>query len=430
MRPPAAAAPPPRRRRLRLAVIVAGIVLVTLATALYQLSRPRQLAALVLDRAGKALGLEITASGAADYRLRGTPQLVVRGLDVREPDATAPLLTAERAYLALPWSTLRDRGRDLSVQRIELDGPRLDLAALQSWLATRPPAGPTRIPHLVDGLSVRRGQLAAAGWRVERVSVELPRLHPLQPVAARVGGRYVAGALRAPFDLQLALTAPAADAGMGLAGAAAPASGSWRLPMWLQLGGRLHNGDDGLGLARLRLGTSARATDGTRQLPFTLGVAGAARYREGGFELHMPGLVLRARPGSGDGMVPDADARGRLLWRDALALELDGRVHAWPAGWPTLPAPLGQSREPLPFTLAYAGPLDLSGASRLHLQRGQTRFDGRFRLPAILAWLDQSQYGQPLPPLQGTLWTPRLEIAGATLEGVEISIADDEDDDT
>jgi hypothetical protein len=33
--------------------------------------------------------------------------------------------------------------------------------------------------------------------------------------------------------------------------------------------------------------------------------------------------------------------------------------------------------------------------------------------------------GSPLPPLRGHLQTPRIDIAGATLEGVEIDFEDD-----
>ena len=104
-------------------------MLAATALGLLWLAQPRNLAPTVLGLAGNALGLEITAEGAADYRLRGTPQLVVRGLSAREPGAAQPLLTAERVLIALPWSTLRARGSDLTATRLELDAPVLDLAA-------------------------------------------------------------------------------------------------------------------------------------------------------------------------------------------------------------------------------------------------------------------------------------------------------------
>jgi len=61
----------------------------------------------------------------------------------------------------------------------------------------------------------------------------------------------------------------------------------------------------------------------------------------------------------------------------------------------------------------------------VRLAAGATRFDGRFRLPRMLAWLDAPPRATPLPPLDGHVSTPRLVIPGATLEGVEIEVRDD-----
>jgi hypothetical protein len=77
----------------------------------------------------------------------------------------------------------------------------------------------------------------------------------------------------------------------------------------------------------------------------------------------------------------------------------------------------------LPFVLHYIGKPDLSEIATLHLERDATIFDGRFRLPDVLAWIDADKLS-PLPPLDGRATTPRLEISGARLEGVEVSIDD------
>ena len=42
-----------------------------------------------------------------------------------------------------------------------------------------------------------------------------------------------------------------------------------------------------------------------------------------------------------------------------------------------------------------------------------------------MAWLNAGSAGSPLPPLAGTLSTPRVEIAGATLEGVEVELGEE-----
>ena len=91
-----------------------------------------------------------------------------------------------------------------------------------------------------------------------------------------------------------------------------------------------------------------------------------------------------------------------------------------------MPPPLGQSASPLPFALGYAGASDLSDIATLQLQRDATHFNGRFRLFEVLDWAGASAKGSPLPPIAGTLGTPRVEISGAVLEGVEVKIEDDD----
>ena len=65
-----------------------------------------------------------------------------------------------------------------------------------------------------------------------------------------------------------------------------------------------------------------------------------------------------------------------------------------------------------------------SDTSHLRLRRDATEFEASFRLPRVLDWLDAAATGTPLPPLDGRLRTPRLDIAGAQLHGVEMEFAD------
>src|SRR5688572_11242506 len=161
------------RRRTRIALAGTGIVVLLLALSLRLFLQPERFTRTVLDRAGQALGLEITASGIGEYRLRGTPRMIVRDLVVREPGAATPLLLAERALLSLPWSTIRARGDLLDATRIELDAPRLDVPALQHWLATRPKRE-TRIPSLTEGLRITGGRIDNNDWRIDGIEVQLP----------------------------------------------------------------------------------------------------------------------------------------------------------------------------------------------------------------------------------------------------------------
>src|SRR5690606_1773355 len=141
-----------RMRRPSTPLLVAGIaLLLLLATAVHLLLQPQRVAGFVLGALGDALGLEITARGSSEYDLRGTPGLVVHDVVARDPGAATPLRRARRVYVSAPWSTVRSRGAQLDITRIELDAPVLDLPALQHWLATRPP-GESRMPTLSDGL--------------------------------------------------------------------------------------------------------------------------------------------------------------------------------------------------------------------------------------------------------------------------------------
>ncbi|KGM57591.1 hypothetical protein N799_05925 [Lysobacter arseniciresistens ZS79] len=397
-----------------------------LALALTWLVQPPRVAGLVLDRTGAALGLEISASGISEYTLRGNPTLVVRDLVARQPGADTPVLRAGRVLLSLPWSTLRSRGAELTVDHVELDAPRLDLAALQRWRESRPPSGEVRIPTLTGGLEVTRGEVLGDGWSVDRIALQLPSLHPDRTVAGRIGGRFRNGDTTVPFDLQAVLTAPSMDAALGASGIATVVTPQWRLPMRTTFSGRLHDGDDALGLDGFRLGADAQRVADGRELPFVFGLAGPVRYRDGRFTVAPLGVALR---GPGQGPVPDLDGLGRFAWDGGLSLGLEGTLAGWPQAWPSLPPPLDRADAPLPFALDYSGPASLSGPARLNLQRGVTAFDARFRLPDVLAWVDRIDTGTPLPPLDGTFSTPRLEIAGATLEGVEIEFSEDPADD-
>ena len=406
------------RRRIVLIVIVVALLL--LALLLRVALQPEHATRLILDQAGKALGLEITAS-SGEYRLRGTPQLVLHDVVAREPGAT-PLLRASRIYLSLPWSTIRARGSDLTVRRIELDAPGFDLPAYQHWIATRPPSA-RRIPTLTDGLRIRDGRIDNDDWAVDGIDADLPSLHPDRPAQARLRARYLDPPLAIPVDLAVALSHPSAMAtgavtGFATRGHITIERGDGRLPATIALSGPLLLGKDDLRITPAHLGLAARYESGKTALPFTLGLHGPLQFDEATWVLAPVGAALH-----GQGPVPTFNARGALALGRRLVLQLDGRIAQWPETWPALPAPIGQSTSALPFVLHYIGRPDLSEIATLHLERDATIFDGRFRLPDVIAWVDADKLS-PLPPLDGHATTPRMEISGAQLEGVEVSIDD------
>ena len=402
------------RRRLAWLAACAVALLLLLFAGVGFLAQPQRASVLLLDRVGNSLGLRITASGRSEYRLRGTPQLVLRGVVAQRPGDATALLRAERVLVSLPWSTLRARGSDLTVQRIELDAPVLDLPALQRWQATRPQA-PTRIPTLRDGLHVVRGRIVNDGWTIAGIELDLPSLAPHQPLRARVRGRYLDPPSRVPFDLDVAMTPPQDGAGMAASGSIRIERDGWAIPGHVQLSGPLWRGDGKVRIAPAKIGFSGRYQSASSRLPFVLGAYGPLQLVDGVWALDPASLVL-----GGTGMIPDAKASGALALGRRLVLRLDGTIASWPQAWPALPPPLSASRSQLTFVLDYVGRLGFSDVANLRLRRDATLFDARFRLPQVQEWLDARVTGSPLPPMDGHLSTPRLEIAGAQLEGVEV----------
>ncbi|WP_133478649.1 hypothetical protein [Cognatilysobacter segetis] len=409
---------PGRRSRGRLLLIAVVVVVALLAGLARWASRPQQVANLVLAQAGSALGLRITARGVSEYTLRGTPQLVLRDVTAQREGDASPLLTADRLLLSVPWSTIKSRGREITVHRIELDRPTLDVSALQRWLATRPPTPQRPTPTLTDGLAITEGRVIGEGWTIDGLRADVPSLAPGKPVRARLRGRMQAGETRMPFDVAATLARPEMPAGLGVAGDVVVERPDWRMPLDVVLRGR-PDASPALALHAMVLRAQARYVSKSTSLPFDLGIAGDARYVKG---LHIAPFGLALQRG---GAIPDLRAGGSLDWTSSLSLRLDGRIERWPQSWPALPSPIGRPRGPLPLHLDYAGPTDLSGETALRLASGATRFDGRLRLPRVLAWLDAPPSGTPLPPLDGRVSTPRLEIPGATLEGVEVEFSDD-----
>lgn len=404
-----------RRRKIALLVIAAAVLTGTMA--LRWLFSPGYLVPAVLGLAGKSLDLEITASGIGEYRLRGTPQLVARNVVAREPGAKKAVLTAERVFISVPWSTLRARGRDLVANRLELDAPVLDVVAFRGWQSRRPPSE-SPVPTLASGIGIVRGQVIGDGWKIGNLDAELQSLAPEKPLRAHLRGHYAADGISAPIDLYATLTKPASQAGVGIAGQVALEKAQWRLPSQITLSARLSM-ENGFGLQHAVLAAKSRYVSGDTVLPFALGMAGPLRLDDRGLSLQPAGVALR-----GQGAMPTLDAAGGFALTDGLRIDLSGSLAGWPSAWPALPPPVGQSTSPLPFVLAYDGPGNLSGIAALELQRDATVFDGRFHLFEVMDWIDAAGQGSPLPPIAGSLKTPELEISGATLEGVEVQFED------
>jgi hypothetical protein len=320
-------------------------------------------------------------------------------------------------------------GGDLTVRRLELDSPRIDLGALQRWLDSRPPTE-ARLPTFTGGLRVRDGEVLAKDWRLAGLDLDVPRLRSDELLRGRLRGRYLAAPLAVPFDLAVALTRPqilvrSGGGGFGANGRVTLAhADGWRLPATITLSGPLLRGEEAWRLQPASVGADARYLDGDNRVPFAFGIHGPLQLRDG-LRLQQAGVFVRGRGAPDSDWIPPVHARGDIALADTLALDLQGTIARWPQAWPALPPPLGQSDSPLPFRLRYAGATAFDDPLSLEVARDATRFDGRLRLPQVLEWIDATGNASPLPPLQGTLSTPRVEISGAVLEGVEVEFSDE-----
>lgn len=425
---PAPAPDPSAPRRLRwLRLLLIALVLAIVAALLVQVLLPPERALrLVLARLEPTLGLRITFEGDVEYRLRGTPQLVVRDVRIVStgPDTSdVPMLHADRMLLSLPWKTIRSRGTDLEITRVELDAPRLHLPSLLRWLDARPP-GDSKVPTITDGVRIVRGHVDGDGWYVYGLTLDLPALHADRAIDSQIGGTVHLDALQAPFRLHVHADRAVDARVLQARGTLALVHAAGRLDTSLKAGATRIDADmPGFALSPLRIALDAswQGIDAAEPLPFVLGLHGALHVGGDGNVLGFAPMGIALR---GGGVVPDLVAGGRVALGERLTLALEGRIAQWPDAWPALPPPLSDSTQPMPFALRYDGPADASAPIALRLEHEHARFDGEARIAAMLDWFDALSTGSPLPPLRGQLRADRVEVSGAVLEGVEITFDD------
>lgn len=195
-------------RRLRLILLVlGGLVLaavLAVVTAVYLLLQPERFTALLQSQALGA-GLELNLASPASPALFPRPALELSGITLNAHGANAPILLASRGRLALPWRTLI--GGPPVITRLEIDSPRVDLDALQEWLASLPaqPAGaPPNIPRIDTGISISRGSLVRGDQLLlGNVALEAGSLISGQPFPLSMSATTAA---RTPLQLRLSAT--------------------------------------------------------------------------------------------------------------------------------------------------------------------------------------------------------------------------------
>lgn len=150
----------PRRWRIVL-IACGGIVLVALlalAIVVYLLLQPERFTAMLQAQA-RSVGLELNLARPASPTLFPRPALDLRGITLNARDANVPILLAAHGQLALPWRTLL--GGPTVISQLQIEAPRVDLDALQAWLAELPETEGQglNIPRIDAGVSIRRGSV-------------------------------------------------------------------------------------------------------------------------------------------------------------------------------------------------------------------------------------------------------------------------------
>ncbi len=384
----------PRKRRWPLFLVIGLVLLALGAWWVNRQLEPNRLARTVLTALGESQGLDISFQGQPDYSLRPEPRLLLPKVTARQPGAAAPLLTAERVEVSLPWDTIWGGDDKVVITRIELSQPALDLAALADWRESRPDA-PFELPTLTRGVQVSNGRVVGGSWRVSALDLDLAELRPDQPLQVEARGLFEREALAAEFDGVLS---------MQRAGLASPFE--------LQAKGRLAQDQlDAPWSLDLAGNFDFTTPDATTPSPASGGGPGRGH------------LEIAKLSFESESPLPSFEATGSATLGEPTKLELTGTMPKWPKDWPVLPEPEANAELPLDFSLAYDGAGDLSDPVSLEITRGQTRLDATLVIAEVQAWL-ASEQRTPLPPMLGRFTAPALEIEGFTLENVQADIVE------
>jgi uncharacterized protein involved in outer membrane biogenesis len=195
-------------RRLRLILLVLGgfalAVVLAAVVAVYLLLQPERFTRMLQTQARTA-GLELNLTSPASPTLFPRPALDLDGITLNAEGAGAPILLAAHGQLVLPWHTLL--GGPTVISQLQIESPRVDLDALQEWLAALPaqPEGtPPNIPRIDTGVSISHGSVVRGNEvLLGNVSLEAGSLISGQPFPLGLSAVTAAGT---PLQLRLSAT--------------------------------------------------------------------------------------------------------------------------------------------------------------------------------------------------------------------------------
>jgi uncharacterized protein involved in outer membrane biogenesis len=194
-------------RRLRLSLLVAGglaaAVVLSALVVVYLLLQPDRFTVMLQTQA-HAVGLDLRLASPASPSLFPRPALDLNGITLSAEGANTPILLAAHGRLALPWHTLL--GGPTVISQLQIDSPRVDLDALQTWMAALPAqAGNTapNIPRIDTGVDITRGSVVRGDEvLLDNLSLRAGSLISGQPFPLSV----TATAAGKPWQLRLSAT--------------------------------------------------------------------------------------------------------------------------------------------------------------------------------------------------------------------------------
>ncbi|MGH8212599.1 MAG: AsmA family protein [Rhodanobacteraceae bacterium] len=141
------------------AAIIALVLIALLAALLYvrSLLQPQRFTTMLQSQLANA-GLMLSLDKPAAPALWPRPAVQLQGFRLSSIGTNAPLLTATEARIVVPWRALLHR--ELAIQRLEIQSPRIDLDQLQA-LMSRLPQTPTapQLPRIGAGIRITNGTL-------------------------------------------------------------------------------------------------------------------------------------------------------------------------------------------------------------------------------------------------------------------------------
>lgn len=141
---------------LALLVLIA-IALIAAVLIVRSLLQPQRFTALLQNQLAGA-GLVLSVDKPAAPALWPHPAVQLQGFRLSNAGASTPLLAATEARIVVPWRALLHR--QLAIERLEIESPRIDLDQLQALLARLPQnAGTPSLPRIEAGIRINNGTL-------------------------------------------------------------------------------------------------------------------------------------------------------------------------------------------------------------------------------------------------------------------------------